>query len=98
MTLTDATVKIKGMAVGNEGKVNAKINFQFPEGTIHLDDTVSPTSISNENKEADCTIKMSLDNYGKMLDGKLNPMMAFMAGKMKIEGDKGVAMKLASLF
>lgn len=98
MTLAEATDKIKSMAVGNEGKVKAKINFQFPEGIIHLDDTVNPTAINNESLDADCTIKMSLENYFKMLDGKLNPMMAFMAGKMKIDGDKGVAMKLASLF
>jgi putative sterol carrier protein len=33
-----------------------------------------------------------------MMGGELNPMMAFMTGKMKIDGDKGVAMKLAGLF
>lgn len=98
MTLTDATDKVKKLAERNGGKVNAKINFQFDEGMIHLDDTVSPTLVSNENLSAPCTIKLSLDNFEKLMTGNLNPMMAFMAGKMKIDGDKGVAMKLASLF
>lgn len=86
------------MAENNGGKVNAVINFKFDEGVIHLDDTTSPTLVSNEEKNAACTIKMTLANFEKLMTGNLNPMMAFMAGKMKIEGDKGVAMKLAALF
>lgn len=98
MTLEEATAKVNKMATNNGGKVKAVINFQFDEGIIHLDDTVSPSLVSNENKPADCTISLSLENFGKMMYGELNPMMAFMSGKMKVSGDKGVAMKLASLF
>ncbi len=98
MTLADATAKVKSMAEIHSGKFNQKANFKFEEGTIHLDDTVSPTLVSNEELSAPCTLVMSLDNFGKLLDGNLNPMMAFMSGKMKVEGDKGVAMKLSSLF
>ncbi|WP_421875874.1 SCP2 sterol-binding domain-containing protein [Marinoscillum sp.] len=98
MNLDEATQKVARMAENNGGKVNAIINFKFDEGVIHLDDTVTPTVVSNEEKNAACTIKMSLSNFEKLMSGNLNPMMAFMAGKMKIDGDKGVAMKLASLF
>ena len=98
MTLNEATAKIRSLAEENSGKVGAKINFQFEEGTIHLDDTITPPLISHENKEASCTIIMSLDHFDRLLNGDLNPMMAFMTGKMKIEGDKSIAMKLASLF
>lgn len=98
MNLEEATAKVNKMATNNGGKVNAKINFVFDEGMIHLDDTVSPTLVSNEAAEAQCTIKMKLENFEKMMSGDMNPMMAFMTGKMKIEGDKGAAMKLASLF
>lgn len=98
MTISEATDKVSKMAENGSGKLRAKINFKFDEGLIHLDDTTSPTVVSNEAKEADCTLIISLDNFEKLLSGDLNPMMAFMGGKMKIEGDKGVAMKLASLF
>lgn len=97
MTIQEATAKVNKMASNNGGKVNAKINFTFDEGVIHLDDTVAPTLVSNEASPAQCTIKMKLENFEKMMSGDMNPMMAFMTGKMKIEGDKGVAMKLASL-
>lgn len=98
MTLEEATAKVSKLAANNGGKVNAKINFKFDEGVIHLDDTVSPTLVSNEELDAQCSLSMNIENFGKMMYGDLNPMMAFMSGKMKIEGDKGVAMKLASLF
>ena len=34
----------------------------------------------------------------KLAQGQLDPAMAFMSGKLKVEGDMGVAMKLQSLF
>lgn len=98
MTLQEATEKVKKLAANNGGKVNAKINFLFDEGVIHLDDTVSPTLVNNESITAPCTIKLTIDNFNKLMSGDLNPMMAMMMGKLKIDGDKGVAMKLASLF
>lgn len=98
MTLDEATGKVAKLATNNGGKVNAIINFKFDEGVIHLDDTKTPTLVTNEESNSQCTISMSLDNFGKMMSGDMNPMMAFMTGKMKIDGDKGVAMKLASLF
>lgn len=98
MTLQEATAKVQKMAANNGGKVNARINFQFEDGMIHLDDTVSPTVVTNTPADAPCTLKMSIDNFGKMLSGDMNPMMAFMTGKMKVEGDKAIAMKLAALF
>jgi putative sterol carrier protein len=98
MTLEEATEKVKSIAANHGGKLNAKTNFKFDEGVIHLDDTVSPTLVSNDDSEANCSLVMSLNNFEKILNGDLNPMMAFMTGKMKIEGDKGTAMKLSSLF
>ncbi len=98
MTLSEATDKVKKMAENHQGKFNAKANFKFDEGVIHLDDTVEPTKVENEELPADCTFKSSLENFEKILSGNLNPMMAFMSGKLKIDGDKGVAMKLSSFF
>ena len=98
MTLTEATQKIEKMAELHGGKLKAKTNFQFDTGIVHLDDTVSPTQVSNDTVEADCTIKINLDDFSKLISGDLNPMMAFMTGKMKVEGDKGIAMKMSGFF
>ncbi len=98
MTLAEATEKIKKLADKHAGKFGGKANFKFEDGVVHLDDSVSPNVVLNEEKDAPFSIKMKADDFEKILTGDLNVMMAFMTGKLKIEGDKGAAMKLTSLF
>lgn len=98
MTLEEATSKIQKLADKHSGKFQGKANFKFEEGTVHLDDTVAPTLVLSEEREAPFAIKLKTEDFGKIISGDLNVMMAFMTGKLKIEGDKGAAMKLTSLF
>ena len=44
------------------------------------------------------TITMDAQEYLDMINGKLNPQMAFMSGKMRISGAMSLAMKMATLF
>jgi putative sterol carrier protein len=44
------------------------------------------------------TIAMAAKDYLDMVAGKLNGQMAFMTGKLRIQGDMGLALKLQSLF
>ncbi|MCI5056989.1 MAG: SCP2 sterol-binding domain-containing protein [Flavobacteriales bacterium] len=74
------------------------VKFDFGDSQIFLDGTGSTNQISQENKDASCSFVMSSEDLSAMLAGELNPMMAVMEGKVKIEGDMGVAMKLQGLF
>jgi Putative sterol carrier protein len=47
--------------------------------------------------ESQLTVKTSTEIAEKLLSGKLNPMMAFMTGKIKITGDVALGMKLLNL-
>lgn len=47
--------------------------------------------------ETDCTLTASADTFRDMLDGNLDPTSAFMGGRLTIDGDMGLAMKLAGL-
>jgi len=49
-------------------------------------------------EDADCTISASEENFTKMVSRELNPMTAYMTGKLKVKGDMGAAMKLQKLF
>lgn len=47
---------------------------------------------------AQCTITMSAADFIAIVDGKLNPQVAFMSGKLKVSGDMSKAMKLQQVF
>jgi len=44
------------------------------------------------------TITMAAQDYIDMINGKLNPQMAFMGGKLKIKGDMSLALKMQQIF
>ncbi len=43
------------------------------------------------------TVKMTAEDFSAMSSGSLNPMMAFMTGKIKVDGDLNSVMKFQSL-
>ncbi|MER8828116.1 SCP2 sterol-binding domain-containing protein [Mesorhizobium sp. M0938] len=63
------------------------------DGVIVIDGA----DVSTTDAPADCTIKLSLDDLESLIAGDLNPTMAFMSGKIKVEGDMSVAMALSQL-
>jgi putative sterol carrier protein len=44
------------------------------------------------------TFSAAANDYLSMINGELNPMQAFMQGKIKVRGDMPLVMKLQSLF
>ena len=44
------------------------------------------------------TLTMTDENFVNLVTGKLNGQTAFLTGKLKIQGDMTLAMKLASVF
>mgnify|MGYP005872380141 CR=1 FL=1 len=44
------------------------------------------------------TVTASAEDYIALVNGDLNPMMAFMQGKVKVKGDMGLALKLQAMF
>jgi putative sterol carrier protein len=44
------------------------------------------------------TITAGLADIASVAEGKLDGMMAFLQGKIKLEGDTGLAMRMVSLF
>ncbi len=77
--------------------IGKSLKFDLGGTTILIDGTGASNVVSEDDKEADCTLKVSKDDLADLLSGKLNPMNAVMGGKVQIKGDMGVAMKLQSL-
>ncbi|WP_419799369.1 MAG: SCP2 sterol-binding domain-containing protein [Terasakiella sp.] len=84
--------------LGELEALNATVKFDCKEdGIIFLDATQEPAQLSEEDDFADCTIRISTKNLEKLIAGKLDPMLAYTMGKLKIKGSMGTALKLTNL-
>jgi putative sterol carrier protein len=73
--------------------------FEIDDQVWHLDLFQSEKQIARgPHKDPDCSIKMSSENFEKLLKRDLNVPMALLTGKVKINGDKTLALKLGKLF
>jgi len=78
--------------------IGSTLKFDFNDQQIYIDGKGASNQVSHQDHEADCSIKLSMEHFKSLLSGNLNPMGAVMSGKIKIDGDMGVAMKLQSIF
>lgn len=92
MSIQDVVNTIKGRVESSGFDRSVKFDTGG-DGVIVIDGA----SISTTDGPADCTIKLSLDDLKDLVAGDLNPTMAFMTGKIKIEGDMSVAMALSQI-
>ena len=81
--------------VGDSSGLNATLKFDCgADGVAYIDGQSVPNSVDNRDRDADCTVQITLENLAAMLGGELEPAAAFMMGRFKVSGDMSVAMKL----
>jgi len=69
-----------------EGKVNGIFYVEIKDGQVH----VEPYEYYDRN----AIIIMNGTNLLKLVNGKLDPVVAFTTGKLKVEGDINAALEL----
>lgn len=88
--LSEITERLQ-KAVAASGGMDRSLTVDLKNGEyIHIEGT----QVTNDNAPADCTVVVAKDDLESMSRGELDPTMAFMTGKLKINGDMSVAMKL----
>ena len=90
MTKQELAAKMHEAGAWLPGK-RVKLDFGG-DGTIMLDGAAN--QVTEEDGDADTTIKVSWNDWQAMAAGQLDGMTAFMTGKLKVEGDMGNAMQL----
>ena len=97
MSLDVVTAGLKEK-IGEDCGLGATLKFDFgDDGALFLDATQVPITISNEDADAQCTMVISIENFMEMAEGNLDGMGAFMSGKLKVQGDMSIAMKLGPI-
>lgn len=80
--------------------LNEKLDGGFEGGTAKFDIEDEGCIMLDENgaragdEEADVTLSASAETFEAILSGDMNPTAAFMGGKLSVDGDMGMAMKL----
>jgi putative sterol carrier protein len=70
-----------------------RIKLDFgDEGAVMMDGAAQ--QVTEDNGDADTTIKISWADWQALSAGQLDAMTAFMQGKLKVEGDMSNAMQL----
>jgi putative sterol carrier protein len=54
--------------------------------------------VGESDAPADCVIRTDERTFLRLIAGEQSPMGAYMTGKLKVEGDLGLALKLRDLF
>ena len=100
MSLDSLTEKLRSQAAMNP-PLGYRVRFNFGgDGALVWDGTVTPAEIGPAGEggpEPDTVLSLSLDHFDQLLNGTLDPTLAYMTGKLKVSGSTGVAMKLASM-
>ena len=103
MTFDEMLTKIRGLAekVDASGRdfLAVQINLTGDNGGVFYVEVkdgrinIEPYEYNDRN----CAITMDLSNFNKLIDGKLDPVLAFTTGKLIVDGDVGKALEFSKL-
>ena len=90
--MTEAVEAIEKKLSGSVFDGSAKFEIQ-DEGSIIIDSL----GVRISDDETEVTLSASLETFQEILQGELDSTSAFMTGRLQLDGDMSVAMRLASL-
>ena len=93
--MSDAmTQAVEALSAKLGGGIDGVIKFVLAgEGSIIVD----ADGVRESDANADVTLTADPDVFREMMEGNLNPTTAFMTGRLSVDGDMGLAMRLSSL-
>jgi putative sterol carrier protein len=103
MTFDELIAKVRGIVEGFDvtGRdfLAVQVNISGNDGGVFYVE-VKDGKINVEPYEyndRDCAITMNMKDFNKLIDGKLDPVVAFTMRKLKVEGEVGKALEFSKL-
>jgi acyl-CoA dehydrogenase len=78
--------------------IGVRIGLKLGSHQLVLDGTGQHNQIIEGPADAPCTLQVEPADLQALLSGQLNPMNAFLSGKVRVHGDMNVALQLQRLF
>ena len=66
-------------------------------GSWRVDLANGKAEVTESNEGGDCVVSMNENVFLRVLSGDQNPMTAFLMGKIRVDGDMGMVMRLKDL-
>jgi putative sterol carrier protein len=89
----EAAVKALNEKMGSDGFDGSAKFVIEGEGSIVMDSDGARAA----DEDTDVTLSADADTFESILAGDLDPTAAFMSGRLSVDGDMGMAMKLGSV-
>ncbi len=71
------------------GKDSGVFYVEVKDGKINIE----PYEYNDRN----CALTINMTNFNKLIDGKLDPILAYTTGKLKVDGDTGKALEFSKI-
>ena len=91
--------KAEGVDVSGSDFLAVQVNITGDDGGVFYVEikdhklNIEPYEYNDRN----CALTMNMTNFNKLIDGKLDPVLAFTMGKLKVEGDTGKAIEFSKI-
>ena len=103
MKFDELLAKVRAIAekadVSNQDFLAVQVNITGKEeGVFYVEVKDHKISVEPyEYHDRNCAVTMNMTNFNKLIDGKLDPILAFTTGKLKVDGDAGKALEFSKL-
>ena len=103
MTFDELLTKVRKIAekvdVSDKDFLAVQVNITGKEeGVFYVEVKDHKISVEPyEYNDRNCAVTMNMTNFNKLIDGKLDPILAFTTGKLKVDGDAGKALEFSKL-
>lgn len=90
--INDLTQRMK------ESPIAQDVKFDLGgDGVILVKGSSNPPEVTQTDGPAEVTLRLSTADLQEILNGSLNPQMAFMSGRLQVDGNMALAMQLAEV-